>query len=409
MKKKIAFKLNPNRIKYLMDMYHLTIDDFIELIHRNSKRKIQALTSVQLQHVLNNKTDLDLSIIKVIDKTFQKGLTWYISERNLPSNNRSSIFFRKDTFNSELNFESKKKINEFEQRKIEIQTLCKFINFDPKRFLKSYNLNNSPQEVAQDINQLFAKKEKELYENRIITRPKSDKEFLKNSIRVLESFNIFVFEFIETWNKKNKVSFNGFYSDPNLIVIKRQESIRREIFTLFHEFGHYLINHEEIDCISENNFFHKSKIEKWCHAFSFYFLLGSHKIEFCTLETATKENDFYRKSINNLYRNTYLSYSAFYTRLRIDNKISKIDYDEQIDLLKTYMIMNHQKKKEQAKLEREIAKEQGKTVIAFQKPIESNLFKEIVKINYFEGNINESRLRDYLNIKPQKALDKVIY
>ena len=112
--KNISFKLNSNRITYLMNLYSLNRDEFIELIHGNRKRII--FTTNQLKHALIKKTDVELNVIKLIDKTFNKGLTWYISERNLPSSKQSSIFFRKDSFNSELDFESKKKINEFEQK-----------------------------------------------------------------------------------------------------------------------------------------------------------------------------------------------------------------------------------------------------------------------------------------------------
>ena len=77
--------------------------------------------------------------------------------------------------------------------------------------------------------------------------------------------------------------------------------------------------------------------------------------------------------------------------------------------LKSYADQHRLQDKLKKQLAREIAKEQGKKIIAFQKPIESMLFKEIVKINYFEGNINESRLRDYLHISDKKSIDSVIY
>ena len=69
----------------------------------------------------------------------------------------------------------------------------------------------------------------------------------------------------------------------------------------------------------------------------------------------------------------------------------------------------NQKRKELAKLERQLLIEQGKKAYATPpKPIESNLFKEIVKINYFEGNISEGRVLESLKIK-NKSLEEVIY
>lgn len=390
-----------------MNLYNLNSNEFIKLIHSN--RKTLAFTTIELEQVLKTETDIELKIIKLIDKTFNKGLTWYISKKKLPSSNKSSIFFRKNVFNSELDFESKKKINEYEQRKIEIQTLCKLINFKPKRILKTYCLEDNPQQVALDIRQEFNNIEKLLLKEIVIKQPKTIKDFLKNSIRILEDMNIFIFEFTENWNKKNKASFNGFYISPNIIVIKRQEFIRREIFTLFHEFAHYLLQHEEIDCVSEADFSNLNRIEKWCHTFSFYFLLGNFHTDFSKLKQATEENNFHQSIIYKLYNNTNLSYSALYTRLRINNKITQTDYENIMEKIRFILKQISHDKKEKAKLEREIAKEKGKKTFAFQKPIESNLFKEIVRINYFEGNINENSLRDYLHISDNKSIDSVIY
>ncbi len=403
----ISFKLNPERIKYLMNLYNLNHDEFIELIH--AKRKRHIFTSHELEHVLNKETDISLDVLKLINKTFDKGLTWYISRRNLPRSDKSSIFFRKDTFNTELDFESKKVVNKYEELKTEILTLCKFINIDLKRILKTYNVNCNPRQVAREVRAEFNKIEQYLVEEKRILPSNNERDFLKNSMRILEDLNIFVFEFTETWNKINKASFNGFHISPHIIVIKRQDNYRREIFTLFHELAHYLLNDEEIDDITDNQYIQNNSVEQWCHSFSFYFLVDKFNTDFSELNKATSLNDFHKNIINKFYRNTYLSHSALYTRLKIENKITDVDYKAKMDELKSYSDQHRLQDKFKKQLEREIAKEQGEKIIAFQKPIESKLFKEIVKINYFEGNINESRLRDYLHISDKKSIDAVIY
>ena len=56
------------------------------------------------------------------------------------------------------------------------------------------------------------------------------KIFLKSIISKLAENNILVFEFVETWNKKETANIDGFFINPNLIVIKRyQRAFRREI------------------------------------------------------------------------------------------------------------------------------------------------------------------------------------
>lgn len=103
------------------------------------------------------------------------------------------------------------------------------------------------------------------------------KEFLRALISKFAEKNILVFEFVETWNKKEKANIDGFYLAPNVIVLKRhQSSFRREIFTLIHELGHYLLNEEEIEELDISNFANNklSDIERWCNDFAYYFLVG---------------------------------------------------------------------------------------------------------------------------------------
>lgn len=85
-----------------MKLYSLNTDEFIELIH--SKRKTLAFTTNQLEHALVKKTNVELNVIKLIDKTFNKGLTWYISKRDLPDPKKSSIFFQKKHLQFRIKF-----------------------------------------------------------------------------------------------------------------------------------------------------------------------------------------------------------------------------------------------------------------------------------------------------------------
>lgn len=58
---------------------------------------------------------------------------------------------------------------------------------------------------------------------------------------------------------------------PNAIVLK-QQGRKREIFTLAHELGHYLLSNENID---ENLFMQNPNNEEaWCNQFAFALLLG---------------------------------------------------------------------------------------------------------------------------------------
>jgi len=405
----LKFKINPKRWRYVLELYGFSDEAFLSLLNQNKKRKI--LTFEEYNQIIEQKKDINIALLKKFDKIFEKGLTWYISKRELPEKRNSSIFFRKDSFNSDLNFESKKLIESYEELKFETQILCKQIGFQSKKILDEFSISDDPKNIAKKIRERFDDVEKNLIEKKIIKKASNDREYLQNLIRIIEQFNVFVFEFVDR-KRKSEISFSGFFMLPNIIVIRRQQKyLRREIFTLLHEFAHYLLNIEEIDDnIESNTFENQSKVEKWCNNFTYEFLVRGFEQDFSKLKYASVENDFYKDEINHLIANTFLSEFALYTRLKIENKISKIDYDE----IKEDIIRNIRRKDEEQKIimarKKEKAKELGKKfIMRGPKEIRSNLFEEIVKINYFEGNIKENKLREYLKIKPNKSIEEVIY
>ncbi|MCK5320566.1 ImmA/IrrE family metallo-endopeptidase [Candidatus Parcubacteria bacterium] len=408
---KIEFKINPSRLNYLLDLYKLSKKDFLSLLNQKIKRNIVSLK--KLNRILNQEELVGEMLLKRIDKIFEKGITWYVTTRNIADVKKSSIFFRKDTFNSEIKFESIKVVHKYEELSADIQNLGNYINFLPIKKIKKYKTSDDSIVAASEVYEIVSSIENDLIKKNIINKTKlsDDRSYLKNLIRILEQLDIFVFEHIEMPRKKERVNFNGFFICPNTIVIKKQGYVRREIFTLLHEFAHYILEQEEIDDLTEERINHKkNKIEQWCNTFSFFFLLNNKKSDFEKLSQASRKNDFHRKKINDLYNDTFLSYSAFYTRLLIDKKIMRRDYDKIMYEISKAMKKAREDKRNKFKIENEKRIAMGKNpAFPVFKPIESYLFKELVKINYFEGNINENSLREYLKIKPEKNIQDVIY
>ena len=134
-------------------------------------------------------------------------------------------------------------VNQFEELKLSLSAIAKLSDLEFHRQIETYSVNENPKNVANEV--------------RSFLYPRFDKNrrnFLKSLINELASKNILVFEFIETWNKKEKANIDGFYLKPNMIVLKRHQSFSREIFTLAHELGHYLLDEEEIEEINYNDF-----------------------------------------------------------------------------------------------------------------------------------------------------------
>lgn len=380
----IPISLNINRLQHLLDLYKLSKGDFILLINKGKKRP---LTEKDLF-----KSEIKIEHLKRIDKVFNKGLNYYINPDEPIKSTDESIFFRKHKFNAELNFASKKIVTQFEEEKISISSISKLSDVSLDRLLPIVTVKDNPQYVANEVSRsLYPKFNRNL------------KEFLKALISKLADQNIFVYEFVETWNKKDKANVEGIFLSPNVIVLKRlQKSFRREIFTLAHELGHYLLNEEEIDeKISEYtiDYFSLGTIEKWCNDFAFYFLAQEYSTVIMDLETASAKNDYHTDLLEMITEKTNLSLIALYTRLLINNKISSRHYNT----IKEDLYVKYKDKEDAEKIKKELDKAEGrKTKGSTPKPIQSPLLIKTMQFAYLEGIINEVEFCRRLNLKPNK-------
>lgn len=378
-------KLNISRLDYLMSLYRLDSDDLLDIINSRANLK----NPIQEKDIFND--EIKISHLKKVDKIFNKGLSFYIDPSPININKSSNIFFRKDHFQDELNIGAKKIVNQFEDLKSTLSTISKLSNLKLQRNFPIFKINQNPKETANFIRN-------KIYPNKRIS---IKRDFLKQLIENLAEENVLVFEFVEHHNLTYKANINGFFIQPNFIVLKRQQrSLSRELFTLAHELGHYLLNKEEIEDVEIN--FRKqntSKIENWCNEFAFHFLAGSLSDNLDSLEMASEENDFHENLIKSISAKTHLSTLALYTRLLYKRKINKNDYH----FIKSNITNAIKLKEDKEKQERELHKELGLASQARQpKPINSPLYVDLLKTGLYEGLINEMDFCKHLKIKPEK-------
>lgn len=378
---------NISRIKHLLEMYRMDVQEFLRKISDGLKSPITK------EDVFGK--EIKVSYLKRIDKIFEKGLHYYLDPKAPEKSKEASIFFRKQNFqNDELNLGAIKIVNQFEELKLSLSAIAKLSDLDFKRQIKKYSISDNPKEIA--------------FRAREALYPKFDRNrrnFLKSLISSLASKNIMVFEFIETWNKKEKANIDGFYLKPNMIVLKRHQSFSREIFTLAHELGHYLLDEEEVEEINYSVYNKNlSKIEKWCNDFAFFFLAGKYADMLDRLGKATSINDYHYEFIENVSKDTHLSQLAIFTRLLYKGQISKSNYS----LVREGFEELFRQKQEEKEKERALLKEQGiKQRGSVAKPIPSPLFLSTIQTAYYEGVLNEYEVCKKLNIKPEK-LEKYI-
>lgn len=383
-----AITININRLEHLLKLYKLSKEELLSVLNQGRKKN---LTEKDIYG-----SQIKISILKKIDELFKKGLSFYIDPKEIRPSNDESIFFRKDSFNAELSFDAKQIVTQFEEEKIAFSALSKLADLETERNLPVFNVKQNPKIVAEEVRQLLYP----LFNN-------DRKIFLKSLINKFAEHNILVFEFIENWNKKEKANINGFYLSPNVIVLKRQKSYRRETFTLIHELGHYLLNIEEIDEKIGDDFFayeNLGKIEKWCNDFAYFFLIGNLDSAITSLDKASARNDYHHDFVKSISEQTNLSEYALFTRLRINDQISFNDYQ----LVQAEFENRFKENEERIKKQRELEKQEGRIQqVRPAKPIISPLYKNIVQSAFIEGIIGESEFCKRLNIKPEN-IDKYL-
>ncbi len=375
---------NITRIEYLLDLYRISLKELLEMISVGLKNPITK------EEIYSN--EIKISTLKKIDNVFNKGVNYYLDPSKLKHSKDASIFFRKDNFNSDLNIGAKKIVNQFEDLKISLSAISKLTEFNLERKFQVYNIQDNPRRVAFEVR-------KKLYPSASSSKLR---DFLKTLINSFADSNIMVFEFVETWNKKDKANINGFFLSPNTIVLKRQQkSFRREIFTLVHELGHFLLNEEEIEEVDYKPIYMNSinTIENWCNEFAYYFLIGDYYKQIENLEIANSLSDYHHSLIDEISRETHLSTLALYTKLLYDNKISPRDYNK----IKEEIKLAYQEKVAAGNRIKELEKIQGiKRGGSTPKPINSPLFINTLQNALYDGIINEYEFCKKLKIKPEK-------
>lgn len=356
------------------------------MAHLNEGRK----KLFTLQDISGNT--IKVSLLKKIDGVFKKGLPFYLDYSPIGASKETKVFFRKKRFLSTLSFEDKRIVDSFESLKSLLDGYRALTDTSDAEYplRGSANTSLSPQSVAAKVRKDFL--------------PQKDsadhKKFLQEIIKKLADLNVYVFEFVETWNKREKASIDGFYINPNVIVLKRQKSYKREIFTLAHEIGHYLLGIEDVEALDMAKVEHSratNKVERWCNDFAFYLIAGNAVGE---LDKFHGYSENLNQTIDKLAASTHISRMAWYTKLAYDKVVPMPIYRAIINQLEEDFENRQQEKKEEQKSKQSAARA--------PKPIISPLYLETMQYAYHYGLVSEAAFCEQLKI-PQNKLDKYLW
>ena len=379
---------NISRLNHLLTLFGLSKVDLLSLL--NQSRSKRPLTENDVFSI-NVKT----STLAKVDKIFCKGLAFYLNPSELPETKEESIFFRKDDFNASLNLTAKRMVNKFEEDKLEVDTLLKLSDISKARQLPVYNVSQDAQGAALDVRKKIYPKDRY-----------NDKDFLKKLIGNLADYNVLVFEFVESHNQKEKANINGFFLAPDVIVLKWQKYTKREIFTLAHEIGHYILNEEEIDdkIGFETLDINLNAVEQWCNEFAFAFLIGDEYGKLLqNLVAGNERNNYHYETVEKIYSQSHVSKLAIYTNLLYSNKITRPVYNHISDDIKTAIILHEAEEKTKFEKEKIEADRKGeKLIIPAPKAIISPFYLNTLQTALYNGLVDEFEFCERLKIKPEK-------
>jgi hypothetical protein len=87
---------NISRLKQLLEMYRISVQEFLQLISKGLKAPIT------VEDVFSK--EIKITHLKRIDKLFNKGLHYYLDPKAPETSKEASVFFRKQNFaNDKLN------------------------------------------------------------------------------------------------------------------------------------------------------------------------------------------------------------------------------------------------------------------------------------------------------------------
>lgn len=367
-----TIQINIERLQYLLDLFRIDKYALSKAINKEAIDFIKPINKITL---------------KAIDSIFNRGLDFYTNPNPINKAN-SSILFRKENISDDLDIGDVQFITKCEEQIHYISGLAKLSDFAfTQRKLSNFSLQDSPQEVAKKMQILLPTKQN-----------LNDKQFLESFIKNLAEHNILVLENIETHNKKYKSNLSGFFIKPNIIALKNQGR-KREIFTLAHELGHYLLENENID--KDIFIQNPQNEEKWCNQFAFYLLIGE---KLSTLESLQKDEiNIENKTIKNISAQKYISRLALFYHCANSGKIKWSDYH----LLKDELLKEYKDKKQAQKDKLDKKQKSG---FAVQTPIISPLQKDIFINAFLEGIVDEYTLRTrFKNYIKNDNLESFIY
>ena len=118
----MKIEYNKHRVEYMLSLFKMTAGELLSSINKGLK------TPITWDDI--DSDEIELNYLKRIDKVFNKGLLYYYDPSVPVKDKKVSVFFRKESFTSELNIGSRKRVREFEDLKTQMLLSGKYDSKD---------------------------------------------------------------------------------------------------------------------------------------------------------------------------------------------------------------------------------------------------------------------------------------
>ncbi len=270
--------VKPELLSFAIKRSGYSIEGLVKRI--NERFRVKYFDTNYLKEVLEGKISPQYSDLKKIDTFIRRDIPFYFLEE--PPDEKIFINFRKKHGEYSLDPDIEITLREYEYLREEIKQLIKDENISYVRDFPIYCVKDDPSKIGFEIR-------KRLKINDIDIKAIDSKDLFEYLRGEIERHTIFVFKDHLGYVLRGCIFLND--DLPALILINSTDDKNAEIFSLLHEFGHYLLNNEGIDA-EDINLEEDRDVESWCNSFAYHVLMRE--------ENEIKEG-FYKENKDELF------------------------------------------------------------------------------------------------------------
>lgn len=385
-KQESTIKINPELMKFVINSSGYTFDEIVKGSKRKfaDKSKKKPFNTDYLIKLINGEEQIEISLLINLDENlFKRGIPFYFL--NFIPQEKMTLNFRRNS--DKLPPKDRLVLRNYQNLRYDLKELMENMSTPQSRKIKIYSQDEDPKIVAAEISKKFG------FDKLDLSKEKIDNIF--NYLREkIEGEGLFIFKTdAQSIDRNLKLSGCIFLEGnlPSLILIKNQNP-KRNVFTLLHEFAHYLINEgEDVTSEHEND---PKDAEWWCNTFASYFVLPEDK----TKEFLNKSKD---ELIGEKYENlTYLSEKYKLSKLALMWRFYLMDIITYSDFLE-YRAINSNGRERLTDGEIKIPR------VNLVRSSKSKNYLRLLYQNLKSGDISSLECREKLNLRNETQLEEV--